>query len=77
MRPFQRGELWGSSHILFEHTIQYYYGTYYMTFGNSIDEDVRMLKGMFVAPTVHVVEVEVLMEVRSSKVAQKLRNTSG
>lgn len=34
-------------------------------------------KGMFVAPTLSVIEVEVLMEVRSSKVAQKLKNTSG
>ena len=71
--PFQRGELWVSSHISFEHTIQYYYGTDYMRFGISIDEDIQVSKGMFVAPTMHVVEVEVLVEVRSSKVAQKVK----
>ena len=61
------------SHISFEHTIHYYYGTDYMRFGISIDEDIQVSKGMFVAPTMHVVEVEVLVEVRSSKVAQKVK----
>jgi hypothetical protein len=49
----------------------------YMRFGISIDEDIRVLKGMLLdTPTMHVVEVEVLMEVRSSKVVQKVKNTT-
>jgi hypothetical protein len=46
----------------------------YMRFGISIDEDIWVLKGMLLdTPTMHVVEVEVLMEVRSSKVVQKVK----